>query len=154
MSVITCPNCGAKNRVDVTRAKTMRPVCGRCGKPLLAPGPDIGANGGSMPVELTDDTFERVLQSAGSKPVLVDCWAAWCGPCRMLAPAIDQLAAESGGRWIVAKLDVDANQRTAARFNINSIPALLIFRNGQLVDQVVGLQPKQAIASRLQRAMT
>src|SRR5690242_6553480 len=110
MAVITCPNCGAKNRVDEQRAANLRAVCGRCGKPLVVPGADGPAsNGSGKPVELTDATLERALSAAGDKPVLVDCWAAWCGPCRMIAPTIDQLAAESNGRWVIAKLDVDAN---------------------------------------------
>jgi thioredoxin len=151
MAVITCPNCGAKNRVDEQRAASMRPVCGRCGKPLIVPGPGAsgGANGAGKPIELTDATFDSALASAGDKPVLVDCWAAWCGPCRMIAPTIDQLASQSDGRWVVAKLDVDANPRTAARFDINAIPAMLIFKNGQLVEKIVGLQPRQALAAKL-----
>src|SRR5437764_6223296 len=98
---------------------------------------------------MTDDNLASMLSSAGDRPVLMDCWAAWCGPCRMLAPAIDQLAAESGGRWIIGKLNVDENPATAARYRIGSIPAMLIFKRGELVDQIVGLQPKQAIAARL-----
>jgi len=81
----------------------------------------------------------------------VDAWAEWCGPCRTLAPILDQLAAESDGRYKIAKLNVDENPRTAAQFNIRSIPTLLIFKNGLLADQIIGVQPKQAIAARLQR---
>jgi thioredoxin len=152
MAVVVCPNCGAKNRVDEQRAAITRPVCGRCGKPLMVPGGAApGANGAGKPIEVTDATFDSTLAAAGDKPVLVDCWAAWCGPCRMIAPTINQLAAESNGRWVVAKLDVDANPRTAGRFKIDAIPAMLIFKNGKLVDQIVGLQPREAIISRLQR---
>src|SRR5262245_87835 len=104
MTVVTCPNCGAKNRVDETRASAQQPVCGRCGTQLAVP-----ATGASTPVTLTDATFDSVISSAGDKPVLVDCWADWCGPCRMIAPVVDQLAAESAGRYVIAKLDVDAN---------------------------------------------
>ena len=81
--------------------------------------------------------------------MLVDVWAAWCGPCRMLAPTIDQLAAESRERYVVGKLDADANQRTVANYRVEGIPALLIFKRGTLVDRLVGLQPKQAIAAKL-----
>lgn len=102
------------------------------------------------PQVVTDETFARdVLNASSSLPVLVDAWAAWCGPCRIIAPLLDQLADESGGRYKIAKLNVDKNPRTAATFNIRSIPTLLIFKNGQVVDQIVGAQPKQTIAARL-----
>jgi thioredoxin len=145
MTIITCPKCGAKNRIDERRATTMQPVCGRCHAKL-----DVTAPATVSPLEVTDATFAREVLGAG-KPVLVDAWAAWCGPCKMIAPTIDQLARESSGRYTVAKLDVDANPRTAAQFNISSIPTLLIFKNGQLVDRLVGLQPKPAIEARLKQ---
>ena len=143
-AVVACPNCGAKNRVDPARAAT--PKCGRCGTPLPAAS---SATPSDHPVTVTDATFAADVLGGGGTPVLVDCWAAWCGPCRMIAPTIDQLAAESAGRYRVAKLDVDANPRTAAAYRIEGIPALLLFKNGKLVDQLVGLQPKPAIASRV-----
>ena len=143
MAVVTCPTCGAKNRVDEGRAHSSRPVCGRCGTKLEAP-----SGGGGKPVAVTDATFADVV--GDSRPVLVDCWAPWCGPCRMIAPTLDQLAAESGGRYLVAKLNVDENPRTARHFMIESIPTLLLFKGGNLVERIVGLQPKQAIAQRLQ----
>src|SRR4051812_22901186 len=145
MKLITCTNCGAKNRVDESAAATRQPVCGRCGTKL-----DLSAStNGSHPIELTDATFGQVLRDAGNKPVLVDCWAEWCGPCRMLAPTIDAIAAEANDRWVVAKLDVDHNPQLAQQFAISSIPTMLIFRHGQLTDQLVGLQPKQIIEARL-----
>jgi len=123
----------------------MQPVCGKCGTPLPA-----APAGDGKPQVVTDDSFARdVIDASSSKPVLVDAWAEWCGPCRMIAPALDQLASESGGRYKIAKLNVDDNPRTAAQFNIRSIPTLLIFKNGKLVDQIIGVQPKQAIAARL-----
>ena len=147
MSVVACPNCGAKNRVDENRAEQLQPVCGRCGQKLpLGSGADAAAG---HPITVTDATLPQELSRAGNKPVLVDCWAAWCGPCRMIAPVMDELAAESAGRYVVAKLNVDENPGTANRFQIDGIPALLIFKGGQLVDKIVGLQPKQAIAARL-----
>jgi thioredoxin len=82
-------------------------------------------------------------------PILVDCWAQWCGPCLMVAPVLDELAAEAGGRYLIAKLNVDENPRTAAEFNIRSIPTMLIFKDGALVDRLVGVQSKQAISARL-----
>jgi thioredoxin len=81
--------------------------------------------------------------------VLVDCWAEWCGPCRALAPILESLAAESAGQYQIAKLDIDTNPRTAAEYGVQSIPTLLIFKNGALVDQLVGLQPKGAILAKL-----
>src|SRR3954452_13278603 len=144
--VVACPNCGAKNRVDESRAGRMQPVCGRCGQKLPVTST---TDGPAHPVTITDQSLPQELSRAGAKPVLVDCWAPWCGPCRMIAPVMDQLAAEAAGRYVVAKLNVDENPATAGRFHIDGIPALLIFKNGQLVDRIVGLQPKQAIASRL-----
>ena len=111
----------------------------------------MGAPRRSQSQVVTDASFARdVIDASISKPVLVDAWAEWCGPCRMIAPALDQLAAESGGRYKIAKLNVDDNPGIAAQFGIRSIPTLLIFKNGKLVDQIVGAQPKQAIAARLQ----
>jgi thioredoxin 1 len=99
-------------------------------------------------VTLTDQNFENeVLQSA--QPVLVDFWATWCGPCRAIAPIIEELAGEYDGRAKIAKLDVDENAQTASRFNVRSIPTLLFFQNGQVVDQIVGSSPKATLASRL-----
>jgi thioredoxin 2 len=143
MPVLVCPDCGAKNRVD-ERAERLQPVCGRCGARLSA-APAAPA----APVDITDATIDRLLNDAGDRPVLVDCWAAWCGPCRLIAPTIDQLAREANGQYLVAKLDVDANPRTANRYSIGSIPTLLIFRKGELAERLVGLRPKEQIAARL-----
>ena len=125
----------------------MQPVCGKCGQKLPAPA---GATASlSHPIAVTDASLSDELTRAGSRPVLVDAWAPWCGPCRMIAPVMDQLAAESGGRYIVAKLNVDENPGTATRFQIDGIPALLIFKNGQMVEKIVGLRPKHDIAARV-----
>lgn len=152
MAIVTCPNCGAKNRVDDERAERLRPVCGKCGQRLPAStAGDAAASGagGRKPIEVSDATLADTLARAGATPVLVDCWAAWCGPCRLIAPVIDELAAEAGGRYVVTKLDIDRNQRTAQAFAVDSIPTLLIFKNGQLLDRMVGLQPKGHIARKL-----
>jgi len=103
----------------------------------------------SHPLILTDATFQQVV--AGGKPVLVDFWAAWCGPCRMVAPHVEKLAQEFAGRAVVAKLNVDENPVTAQRFNVMSIPTLLIFKNGAVVDTIVGAQPLPALQQRLNR---
>jgi thioredoxin len=114
----------------------------------LAAAQGAGANA-SKPLKVTDATFERDVLQAGSLPVLLDCWAEWCGPCHVVAPVLDQLAAESGGRYLIAKLDVDENKRVAAQFRIQSIPTMLVFKNGALVDRFVGVQPKEILAARL-----
>lgn len=140
--IVTCPNCGAKNRID-ERANQLQPVCGRCKTPLTI-GP---AHASSTPIKITDADFNRVTNQ--DIPVLVDAWAPWCGPCRMIAPIMDQLAAESNGRYLVTKLNVDENPVVSSHYQISSIPTMLIFKNGKMVDRIVGLQPKQVLQQRL-----
>jgi len=99
-------------------------------------------------VTLTDQSFEgEVLNS--NQPVLVDFWATWCGPCRAIAPIIEELAGQYEGKVKIAKLDVDDNQATASKYNVRSIPTLLFFQNGKVVDQIVGSAPKSALEGRL-----
>jgi thioredoxin 2 len=150
MAIVTCPKCGAKNRVD-ERGQTMQPVCGRCKTKLNAGNgaPEGARAGNGKPRVVTDATFVREVVDAAPVPVLLDCWAPWCGPCRMLTPTIEQLAAEARGRWVVGKLNVDDNRKVASRFHIDSIPTMLIFKGGKLVDRIVGLQSKAAIEKRL-----
>jgi len=150
MAIQTCPKCGAKNRVDERAASINQAVCGKCGEKLPPVSASSAAATNGKPQVVTDATFAtEVLSASASLPVLVDCWAPWCGPCRMIAPSLDQLAAESGGRYKIVKLNVDENPQTSAQFQIRSIPTLLIFKNGKVVDQIVGAVPKQAIAARL-----
>lgn len=100
-------------------------------------------------VTLTDANFQsEVLDS--DKPVLVDFWATWCGPCRIIAPVIEELAAEFEGKAVIGKVDVDHNPQVAMNFGIRSIPTLLFFKNGQVVDQLIGTAPKRVLAERLE----
>ncbi len=96
---------------------------------------------------VTDGNFAAV--TATDKPVVLDLWAAWCGPCRMIAPTIEAMAKEYAGRAVVGKLDVDANPQTASRFGVQSIPTILILKDGREVDRLIGLQPADAIRRRL-----
>ena len=100
------------------------------------------------PIEFTDANFEEeVLKS--ELPVLIDFWAVWCGPCKMIAPSIDELAKEYEGKAKIGKVDVDNNQQIATKYGIRSIPTLLIFKDGKMVDQIVGALPKPKIAEKL-----
>ena len=146
MQVVVCSKCGTKNRVEESRLANSEAMCGRCGATLQT---TAGGRQETKPVVITDQTFEQEVMQTRGRPVLVDCWAPWCGPCRMIGPVLDQLAAESQGRYRIAKLNVDENPQTASLFRIASIPTLLIFKDGQVVDRIVGVQPKQAIAERL-----
>lgn len=101
----------------------------------------------SKAVEVTDATFESEVEKQDGLTV-VDFWAPWCGPCRMVAPVLDQLAVEYAGKAKVAKVDVDTNVRTAARFNVRSIPMILFFKNGRVVDQVLGAVPRAQLESK------
>ena len=104
-----------------------------------------------MALAITKENFQEVLSS--ELPVVIDFWAEWCGPCRMIAPVLDELAKELAGKLKVAKVNVDENQEVAAKYHIRSIPTLLVFKNGEVVNQLVGALPKDKIAEQLDRAL-
>ncbi len=104
----------------------------------------------SNAIAVTDADFEAQVEKSSGVTV-VDFWATWCGPCRMIAPILEQLSVEYQGKVRVTKLDVDSNQRTAMRFNVRSIPTLLFFKDGKVVDQVIGAVPKAALSAKFQQ---
>lgn len=139
--IIQCNKCGAKNRIPRNRIAD-RPICGRCHD--VIPITDFH----DRPVDVTDNTFnEKVILESG--PVLVDCWAPWCGPCRMIAPALEELAKEYAGKAKIAKLNVDENPLTASKYSVQSIPTMLFFRDGKLINSLVGAIPKENIREHI-----
>ena len=101
-----------------------------------------------MALEITDQSFQEMVLNS-DKPVLVDFWAVWCGPCRMLGPIVEEVAADFEGKAIVGKVDVDNNQQVSVDYGIRNIPTILIFKNGEVVDKIVGVSPKEVIAEKL-----
>ena len=135
----TCTHCGSKNRVPARHlAHTGR--CGTC-KQKLAPV--------SAPIDVDAALFDQITSEA-TVPVLVDFWAEWCGPCKMIGPVVEELAGDYEGKAVVAKLNVDENPDVTARFGIRSIPTLLVFKGGQIVDKQVGAVPKSVLAQKLE----
>jgi thioredoxin 2 len=140
--LIRCPSCGATNRVPLEKVeRSLAPVCGRCRTPLPVD---------PKPVTVTDATFRDEVERF-PLPVVLDVWAAWCGPCRALAPVIDGLASRMAGRVRFAKLNADENPETTTRFKVHSLPTLLVLNKGLEVDRIVGLAPESDIVRRLER---
>ena len=144
--LIRCPQCKTRNRIPVARLQD-GPRCGRCRQPF----PPIPVS--RRPVVVTDRTFANEVL-ASPLPVMLDCWAAWCGPCGAMAPVMDDLAATYTGRLKVAKLNVDQNPATASRYNVMSLPTLLFFRDGRVVETAAGALPRPVIENYLTRFLS
>lgn len=137
-ATVMCQFCLTLNRVDLARTAD-RPKCGQCGKPILL----------DRPVRVTDNTLEKVVKGT-DVPVLVDFYADWCAPCKMMAPALDQLARDRQGRLLVAKLDTDANPAMAVRFGIRGIPTMIVFREGREWKRQTGAVAPDRLAELLE----
>jgi thioredoxin 2 len=132
--ITVCTNCGAKNRLKAP-PKGQLPVCGKCGQ--------------NLPWLVKADDASFATETDAAVPVLVDFWAEWCGPCRMIAPVLEDLSKELAGKLKIVKLNVDENPRTSEKFRVQSIPMLIVFKNGQAVDTFVGAMLKGAMLERL-----
>jgi thioredoxin 2 len=139
-ATVACPSCGKLNRIDLSKASLV-PKCGACGSQVPV----------DRPVTIDDRTMEKVVTGT-DVPVLVDFYADWCGPCKAMAPQIEELARAHSGRAVIAKLDTDQSPQMAGRFGIRGIPTLIVFRNGREVAREVGGVPRAALESLLQRA--
>lgn len=124
-----CPGCGANNRVPTERVAD-NPKCGRCGAPIFT----------AAPVIATDNSFKDLVENCAI-PVLVDFWAPWCGPCRAMEPTLEGAASQRAGRVRIVKVNIDENPQLAQRFSIRSIPAMKLFRNAKVVDEINGAVP-------------
>jgi thioredoxin 2 len=138
---VRCIFCQTWNRVDAARVVN-RPKCGKCGKPMLL----------DRPLRLDDDTFDRTVNET-EVPVLVDFYADWCGPCKIMAPSVDKLAGEYVGKALITKLDTDHAQKTALRFQIRGIPTTMVFLKGKEVARQSGALPYDQLAQMLKAAL-
>jgi thioredoxin 2 len=141
-ATVACAHCGRLNRVDLARAAD-GPKCGACGRPILL----------DRPMRLTDAAFDRVVADS-AVPVLVDFYADWCGPCKMMAPIFEKTASERTGGVLFAKVDTDANPRVAQRFGIASIPTLIAFRGGRETTRRMGAMAKSQLDALVDYALT
>lgn len=141
-TTLPCPRCGRLNRVDLSRSAD-RPRCGACQRPLPL----------DHPIEVRDRDFERVI-GGSAVPVLVDFYADWCGPCKAMAPVLEDFTTEQAGRVLVTRLDTDRNRRVASRFAIRGVPTLIVFRDGREIARETGAVGKQRIESLLVAAET
>ncbi|MBV5318699.1 MAG: thioredoxin fold domain-containing protein [Desulfobulbaceae bacterium] len=144
-TLIVCPGCGSKNRIPADK-RHLTPKCGRCGVSL------VGAPVSGIVNPLTDAQFQQRVERS-TLPVLVDFYSPTCGPCRTIAPVVDTLAGLYAGRLLVFKLDTSTQQMSAARFGIRGVPTLLFFKNGQMVDQLVGAVPRAEIEGRIENLL-
>jgi thioredoxin 2 len=132
-ATVACPFCATLNRVDLTRLAD-HPKCGKCGRPILL----------DRPLSISDATIDGVVRGT-EVPVVVDCYADWCGPCKIMAPILDDLARDRQGDVLVTKLDTDRNPATVRRFDIRAIPTLLVFRGGEAVARHAGAIPRHEL---------
>ena len=138
---LRCGFCATLVRVDMARAAE-RPTCGSCSRPMLL----------DRPIKVTQEDFDRTVLGSGA-PVLVDFYADWCAPCKMVAPFIDQIAGENVGTLLVVKLDTDRAPEIAGRYGIRSIPTLILYRDGEEVDRSIGFEPER-LREMVTRAVT
>jgi thioredoxin 2 len=146
--IVLCQHCGARNRIPLGRI-TNKARCGKCHQLLVS---TADGDRQTRPVDVTDENFGQVVLQS-SDPVLVDFWAPWCGHCKTLSPVLEGLAGDFGGRIKIAKVNVDENPRTASNYNIRSVPNLLFFKNGKVVDSVAGALPREELARHIQAVL-
>ncbi len=132
------------NDLEVLRKKKLEELKNR----YINGGSKMEENMPNTPLQVTDADIETHIKKY--ETIVIDCWAPWCGPCRMVSPVIDELAKDMQGKIVFGKLNVDENQQTSMKYNIMSIPTLLVFKNGEMVDRIVGALPKDALKNKLE----